>query len=146
MSIRKAVVNDAPRIHELLVQIANWHHELYPEYFDDGRAKYTVGEIESLIDELHIVMFVYEHESTIEGYCIGWYEDDIFFVDDLCVNEALRGQRIGHQLMEHLEQTVHAKEIRLNVWLRNTAAVRFYEREGYTPLKQVLVKKVGNTH
>ena len=58
------------------------------------------------------------------------------FIDDLCVDEAARGQKIGEQLYQFALQ--HAKEIgcynlTLNVWSANKSAVRFYERQGMTP-------------
>ena len=58
------------------------------------------------------------------------------FVDDLCVDEAARGQKIGEKLYQFALK--YAKEIgcynlTLNVWSANKSAVRFYERQGMTP-------------
>lgn len=58
------------------------------------------------------------------------------FVDDLCVDEAARGQKIGEKLYRFALK--YAKEIgcynlTLNVWSANKSAVRFYERQGMTP-------------
>lgn len=145
MTIRIAENKDAPRIHELLIQIVNHHHDLYPERFPKDTPKYSVTEVQGLIQNPQMTVWVYEHNEHVEGYLIGWMDGDVFFVDDICVNEAARGLKIGHQLMTHLEtqtETAPFTEVRLNVWTKNTAAINFYEKEGYEPLKYVLTKKI----
>ncbi|WP_044749692.1 GNAT family N-acetyltransferase, partial [Streptococcus suis] len=60
------------------------------------------------------------------------------FIDDLCVANSARGQKIGEQLYEFAlsyakEQGCH--NLTLDVWADNAGAVRFYERQGMKPQK-----------
>ena len=60
------------------------------------------------------------------------------YIDDLCVDEALRGQHIGRTLYDAAVQ--YAKDhgcynLTLNVWAGNDSAKRFYESCGLRPLK-----------
>ncbi len=62
------------------------------------------------------------------------------YIDDLCVDEALRGKHIGKTLYEYVAK--YAKEegfynLTLNVWACNPSAVRFYESCGLS------VQKIG---
>ena len=60
------------------------------------------------------------------------------YIDDLCVDETIRGQHIGKALYEHV--LAFAKEsgcynVTLNVWSLNDSAMRFYEKCGLKPQK-----------
>ena len=141
--IRKAKKIDVNRIHELLKQIRMLHKELYPEYFASLEdSKYNIDEIEELICDSSKNVYVYE-ENQVLGYIIGYYHEDYFFVDDLCVDINHKHKHIGSKLMEFIEENITAEKIMLNVWVKNEVAVRFYEQQGYEPLKYVMVKKKG---
>ncbi|KXT75190.1 Histone acetyltransferase HPA2 or related acetyltransferase [Streptococcus sp. DD10] len=63
------------------------------------------------------------------------------FIEDLCVDEGARGQKIGEQLFQFAEE--YAKELgcynlTLNVWNDNNGALRFYERLGLRPQETVM--------
>ena len=60
------------------------------------------------------------------------------YIDDLCVDETLRGQHVGRQLYDYVVQ--FAKDsgcynVTLNVWSCNESAMRFYEKCGLKPQK-----------
>ena len=60
------------------------------------------------------------------------------YIDDLCVDDALRGQYIGKELYE--AAVALAKEngcynLTLNVWSCNPSALQFYEAMGLVPQK-----------
>ena len=60
------------------------------------------------------------------------------YIDDLCVDEEIRGRQIGRSLYEHV--LAFAKEsgcynVTLNVWACNESAMRFYEKCGLKPQK-----------
>ena len=62
------------------------------------------------------------------------------YIDDLCVEEKLRGEHIGKQLYDFVIS--YAKQngyynVTLNVWADNTAAVKFYEKIG------MRIQKIG---
>lgn len=141
--IRNANLMDAPRIHELLKNILQLHKELYPERFP-AESKYSLEEVESLISDPKKIVYVYE-EDRVEGYVIGILQDSYIFVDDLCVAPSMRGKAVGEQLMDAISnhaRSLELDEIQLNVWEKNTGAIRFYEKLEFVPLKRVLSKKV----
>ena len=60
------------------------------------------------------------------------------YIDDLCVDETLRGQHIGRALFEAVKAYARARgcrDLTLNVWTGNEAARRFYESCGFKPRK-----------
>ena len=63
------------------------------------------------------------------------------YIDDLCVDEAMRGRHIGRALYEHVVSEAKKSgcyHITLNVWSLNEKAQRFYEKCGLKPLKTVM--------
>ena len=60
------------------------------------------------------------------------------YIDDLCVDETLRGQHIGRALYDAAVAYAKAHgcyNLTLNVWTGNEAARRFYESCGFKPRK-----------
>ena len=145
MTIRRAKEADIPKFIDLLEQVLLVHHKVRPDLFQEKGVKYTESELAELIADDSRPIFVYEDESgTILGHMFTVIEEShapkvahkTLFIDDLCVDEAARGQKIGEQLYRFALQ--YAKEIgcynlTLNVWSANKSAVRFYERQGLTP-------------
>ncbi|WP_423217172.1 GNAT family N-acetyltransferase [Streptococcus equinus] len=145
MTIRGAKEADIPKLIDLLEQVLLVHHKVRPDLFQEKGVKYTESELAELIADDSRPIFVYEDESgTVLGHMFTVIEEShapkvshkTLFIDDLCVDEAARGQKIGEQLYRFALQ--YAKEIgcynlTLNVWSANKSAVRFYERQGLTP-------------
>ena len=145
MTIRRAKEADIPKLIDLLEQVLLVHHKVRPDLFQEKGVKYTESELAELIADDSRPIFVYEDESgTVLGHMFTVIEEShapkvshkTLFIDDLCVDEAARGQKIGEQLYRFALQ--YAKEIgcynlTLNVWSGNKSAVRFYERQGLTP-------------
>lgn len=145
MTIRRAKEADIPKLIDLLEQVLLVHHKVRPDLFQEKGVKYTESELAELIVDDSRPIFVYEDESgTVLGHMFTVIEEShapkvsrkTLFIDDLCVDEAARGQKIGEQLYRFALQ--YAKEIgcynlTLNVWSANKSAVRFYERQGLTP-------------
>ncbi len=145
MTIRRAKEADIPKLIDLLEQVLLVHHKVRPDLFQEKGVKYTESELADLIADDSRPIFVYEDESgTVLGHMFTVIEEShapkvshkTLFIDDLCVDEAARGQKIGEQLYRFALQ--YAKEIgcynlTLNVWSANKSAVRFYERQGLTP-------------
>lgn len=145
MTIRRAKEADIPKLIDLLEQVLLVHHKVRPDLFQEKGVKYTESELAELIADDSRPIFVYEDESgTVLGHLFTVIEEShapkvshkTLFIDDLCVDEAARGQKIGEQLYRFALQ--YAKEIgcynlTLNVWSANKSAVHFYERQGLTP-------------
>lgn len=155
--IRYAKEKDIDRIGELLSQVDMVHHNGRPDIFKIGR-KYNEEQLKALLSDKTRPILVYtDEDDTVIGYafCIlQQHTDDnvltdikTLYIDDLCVDEAKRGQRIGKALYEaavELAKESDCYNLTLNVWSCNPSAMRFYESCGLVPQKvgmELLLKK-----
>ena len=143
MNIRRANINDKPRIEELLRQVLEVHHNARPDIFKGGTKKYTSDELDAIIADDSRPIFVAEDGEIVYGYAFCVFvcheENNILtdiktlYIDDLCVDEAARGTGIGRELYNFAVN--FAKEsgcynLTLNVWADNVSALGFYEALG----------------
>ncbi len=149
MKIRRAETCDMPRIDELLMQVELVHHKARPDLFKNGGRKYTDEELAAIIaDDKRPILVAVDDNNRLLGYAFCIFQQyldntimtDIktLYIDDLCVDEACRGQHIGRALYEAV--LAYAREhgcynVTLNVWSGNDNAQRFYESCGLKPQK-----------
>lgn len=150
MEIRRAEISDIPGIDRLLEQVCMVHHIGRPDLFQGNHnRKYTDDQLSDMMTDDDRPIFVSVDEAqNVLGYafCIMQQHPDdnvltdikTLYIDDLCVDENLRGQHIGHSLYEYVLR--YAKEqgcynVTLNVWTCNEPAMRFYEKCGLKPQK-----------
>lgn len=148
MEIRLANNSDIPGIIELLKQVGEVHHKIRPDLFRDGAQKYSVADLEALLKEEVRPIFVGVEDGKMLGYCFCILEEvkdnpvlrdgKSLYIDDLCVDETIRGKHVGSRLYDHV--CGYAKEIgcngvTLNVWCGNDSAMKFYESRGMKPRK-----------
>ena len=146
--IRLANEKDIPKIEDLLLQVDLVHHNARPDIFKVGR-KYSTEELTKLLqDDERPVLVSVDEEDTVRGYCFCIFQQhrndailtDIktLYIDDLCVDENLRGRHIGKELYEaavKLATDSGCYNLTLNVWSCNPSALRFYESCGLVPQK-----------
>jgi len=146
--IRFATEKDIPKIGDLLRQVCLVHHEGRPDIFKAGR-KYSDEELVALLkDENRPVLVAVDEADAVQGYCFCIYQQHVddavltaiktLYIDDLCVDETLRGRHIGRTLYDAavaLARENGCYNVTLNVWSCNPTALRFYESLGMTPLK-----------
>ncbi len=148
-TIRRAKEKDIGRMMELLVQVNMVHHVARPDLFNGPTTKYTEKELADLLsDESRPIFVLTDENDVLKGYCfcvITEHKNDrlladikTLYIDDLCVDEACRGEHIGEKLYHYTKD--YAKEIgcynvTLNVWAGNDGAKAFYERMGMQPQK-----------
>ncbi len=147
--IRRATEKDISGINRLLEQVLTVHHNGRPDLFRANAKKYTDQQLAQILrdDSRPVFCMVDEHEQVL-GYAfcvfIQHISDNILtgiktlYIDDLCVDEAVRGQHIGKRLYEYV--CAYAKEsgcynLTLNVWTCNESALKFYEKCGLKPQK-----------
>lgn len=147
--IRKAKIEDIPRLLELLVQVDMVHHKGRPDIFKGPATKYNAEQLEDIIDRDDVAVFVSEDEKgfvTGHAFCVHrQLKDDpvvtdikTLYIDDICVDEKHRGRGIGRDLYRYVEEYARANgfyNITLNVYTCNPDAVKFYESIGLKPLK-----------
>ena len=148
MEIRLAQVRDIPGIIDLLQQVGEVHHRIRPDLFRSGAQKYNESDLEALLKDPARPIFAAVEDGKLLGYCFCILEetkdnpvlmdDKTLYIDDLCVDETVRGKHVGKTLYEHAR--AYAKEIgcrslTLNVWCGNDSAMAFYEKRGLKPRK-----------
>ena len=148
MEIRRAKQTDSEKIKDLLNQVLAVHHKDRPDLFKPNCRKYTDAELSEIISDDSRPIFVALIDGVVSGYafCIIKEQkgDNILtdiktlYIDDLCVDESMRGHNIGGELYEYVKN--YAKEaecynLTLNVWACNKSALHFYEKCGLKPQK-----------
>jgi len=148
-TVRRAVESDIPAILRLLVQVDMVHHNGRPDLFKGPATKYTADQLRAILaDEKTPVFACVDEDDRLLGYAfcvLQRHEDDniltdisTLYIDDLCVDEAARGQGVGRTLYDHVvnhARAVGCYNLTLNVWACNPAALRFYEKCGLVPQK-----------
>lgn len=150
MVIRRANENDIKKIKELLNQVLDVHHNGRPDIFKADCRKYRDEELAELLKDDTRPVFVAD-DCEVLGYAFCIIQQHInnniltdiktLYIDDLCVDENIRGKKVGTQLYDYIIS--YAKEIgcynvTLNVWECNENAKKFYEKQGLIPQKTVL--------
>ena len=150
MIIRDAKEKDIPRILELLEQVLQIHADIRPDIFIPGTTKYTIDELREILKNKEKPIYVAVDEDDV---CVGYafcqlQEQSVsnnmvpfksFFIDDLCVDQEVRGQHIGERLFEYVKNEAKQRgcyEMTLNVWAGNTSAEKFYEKMGMRTKKR----------
>lgn len=148
MTIRRAMEKDIPKIGDLLRQVCLVHHNGRPDIFNVGR-KYSDEELAALLqDDTRPILVAVDDTDAVMGYCFCIYQQHVgnsvltdiktLYIDDLCVDESLRGRHIGKALYEAAVQMARdtgCYNLTLNVWSCNPSAMRFYEAQGLVPQK-----------
>ncbi len=149
MVIRRAKNTDMAGINKLLEQVLMVHHNGRPDLFKYGAKKYTDEELACIIEDDSKPIFVaVDEKEQVLGYSFCVFQQHInnniltdvktLYIDDLCVDEELRGQHIGKQLYEYVLDFAKEQKcynVTLNVWACNESAMRFYEKCGLVPQK-----------
>ena len=148
-AIRQANERDIPDILRLLVQVDMVHHNGRPDLFKGPATKYTAEELKGILaDDRTPVFACVDGEDKLLGYAfcvLKRYENDhiltdikTLYIDDLCVEESVRGQGVGKALYEYVvdyARRAGCDNLTLNVWSCNPSALRFYEKRGLVPQK-----------
>lgn len=146
--IRYAIEKDIPKIGDLLSQVCLVHHNGRPDIFKVGR-KYAEKELKELLkDPARPILVSVNAQDEVMGYCFCIYQQHLenavltdvktLYIDDLCVDEKLRGKHIGRELYEaavKLAKENSCYNLTLNVWSCNPSALAFYESLGLVPQK-----------
>lgn len=149
MTIRKAKTADLEGIKSLLLQVLTVHHNGRPDIFKGNCRKYTDEQILKIIaDDNTPVLVAADEDDSVMGYafCIFLQHTDsniltdikTLYIDDLCVDENIRGRHIGSSLYNAVLDFARENgcyNVTLNVWSCNKSAMKFYEKMGLVPQK-----------
>ena len=154
--IRKAENSDIDRLLELLGQVLEVHAKIRPDIFVSGSTKYTKAQLGEILSDPDTPVFVAaDVDGTVSGYAFcrvllpqsaAVRQEKTLFIDDLCVDEKCRGEKIGSALFDYVRE--YAKKegcpfVTLNVWEGNDAARAFYEKHGMRVRETQMEIKVG---
>lgn len=140
--IRKAEERDIKGLIKLLYQADAVHHGIRPDLFKSNTPKYDEQELERILTDDTKPIFVYDDGDVLgHAFCqIIEIKDhrllqDIktLYIDDICVDESVRGKHIGLALYEYVRdyaKSIGCYNITLNVWEGNDSAYCFYKSMG----------------
>ena len=142
--IRRAKEKDLDRVLKLLSEVLEIHAKIRPDLFLSGTTKYTKNQLLEIFQDDSKPVFVAANDSDeVVGYAFCVFKEQPFstnmhprktlFIDDLCVDQALRGQHIGESLYKYVLEYAKAHDcydVTLNVWEGNDSAKAFYEKMG----------------
>lgn len=148
-AIRRAEPRDIPKILDLLVQVDMVHHNARPDLFKGPATKYTGEELKAILKNGETPVFVCVNEADeVLGYAFCIYRQELdshvltdirtLYIDDICVDEACRGQHVGQTLCDYVLDFARREgfyNVTLNVWEGNPGARAFYDRMGFRPQK-----------
>ena len=151
MVICTAEARHIPGMIRLLKQVGQVHHLGRPDLFRDGAQKYNEADLQALLTDEDRPIFVAEENGQVLGYGFCILEktennpvlNDHFscYIDDLCVDETIRGRGIGKAIYRHIAafaRELGCDSVTLNVWAFNEGAMKFYESLGLKPRKTVM--------
>ena len=147
--IREATHDDIPGLLRLLYQVGMVHHQIRPDLFRANATKYSEDQLQTMITLPQAPIFVcVNEEKRVLGYAFCVLQtnagDSILtpiktlYIDDLCVDERVRGQHIGRSIYEYdktYARSVGCYNVTLNVWEGNDSALAFYRSMGMWPQK-----------
>ena len=147
--VRKAEKRDIESVLRLLVQVNMVHHNGRPDLFKGPATKYTRDELETIFQNPATPVFVCTDDAdAVQGYIMCVFKQAVndhiltdiktLYIDDLCVDETIRGRGIGEALYNHavaFARETGCYNVTLNVWALTPSALRFYESRGMTPQK-----------
>ena len=155
MLIRRAKPQDLEGLKALLYQVCQIHADGRPDLFKAGGIKYTDQELLDIIPDDSRPVFVCAEENRVLGYAFCILEEGrestslhpvrTLYLDDLCVDESVRGRRIGRQLYDRVLQAARelgCSRVTLHAWNFNEKAFGFYEKLGMNPLYTVMEQEL----
>ena len=129
--IRKLQKSDIDRVAEIWLNTNLKAHDFISEQywhgnFDMVKEKFPQAEV-----------YVYESDGKVQGF-IGL---DGEYIEGIFVSDEMQSQGIGKVLLDYAKS--RKSELRLNVYRKNTRAIRFYQREGFSVRSEGLDEAVG---
>ena len=148
MEIRFADSRDIPGMIDLLQQVGEVHHRIRPDLFRSGAQKYDEAAMQALLADPSRPILAAVIDGKLAGYAFCILQETknnpvlcdrkVLYIDDLCVDEAIRGQGIATALYQKVleyARSLGCQAVTLNVWCGNDSAMKFYEKCGLKPQK-----------
>ncbi len=157
MKIRFAIPDDVPGILALLRQVGRVHHTGRPDLFRSNAQKYSPSQVLTLLQDPASPIFVAVDGGAVLGYVFCQErctqkdtvlkDNRILHIDDFCVDEGVRGKKIGTALFDAVNEYAKKKSyhsITLNVWCFAGSAEGFYEKLGFTARNICMERRISD--
>lgn len=108
------------------------HDFIPPEYW-----KGNYDTVKAMISQAEVYVYTDEDKAQILGF-IGLAED---YIAGIFVRGEAQSRGIGKALLDHAKRG--KRKLTLNVYAKNTGAVRFYQREGFRIAEEDTAEDTG---
>ena len=122
--IRISTNNNIDRIMQIWLDTNISVHKYIPQEYWTSNAKY----VKEAIQEAEV--YVYEDNKEIKGFIV----INKGHIEGIFVEEKYRNQGIGKELIAYCKNKYD--KLTLEVYKKNTKAIKFYEREQFNPIKE----------
>lgn len=129
--IRQFQKDDVLQVMDIWLRANTQAHPFIPKAY--WESNFMMVQEQLLLAEL----FVCEADGRIQGF-IGLQDE---YIAGIFVDKEYRSCGIGRQLLEHVKQ-IHDK-LSLGVYIKNSRAVDFYRREGFSIVSEAVDEATG---
>ena len=132
---REVVNAMARQVHAMHVQWRPDIYEMVEELYPEERFLDAVRERQLYVGKIGGVVVGYVLVKIRDYAWPGVVRRKVMVVDEICVEESLRNQGIGKEMMEDVHALAKAfccTDLQLGVYPQNDGAVAFYQKCGFT--------------
>lgn len=144
-NVRPARPDDWNFVKRLLLDICSIHKGFRPDLFKDGGLKFSEIDFERMLEcddkFVHIcensdgerLAYLFSKLNIFENSDMRT-DRRILYLDDICVDSAMRGKGVGSAIIEFSKSfaaTLGCDSIELNAWAENIDAISLYEKNGF---------------
>ena len=150
--LQSARDSDREAVNAMALQVHAMHVSWRPDIYEMVEELYPLERFEEAVKERQL--YVAKVGGVAVGYVLlklrnydwpGMVRRKVMLVDEICVEEAYRGQGIGKAMMEDVHALAKAfgcSDLQLGVYPQNDGAVAFYQKCGFAIRSIEMQRKV----
>ena len=150
--LQSARDSDREAVNAMALQVHAMHAAWRPDIYEMVEELYPLERFQEAVKERQL--YVAKVGGVVVGYVLlklrnydwpGMIRRKVMLVDEICVEEAYRGQGIGKAMMEDVHALAKAfgcTDLQLGVYPQNDGAVAFYQKCGFTIRSIEMQRKV----
>ena len=140
--LQLATAADRVAVNRIAMQVHAMHVAWRPDIYEMHGEMYTEQRFCEAVNARQL--FVEKQDDVVLGYVLvktrtydwpGVVKRRVMLIDEICVDESLRGQGIGSRMMTEIKALGRAfgcTDVQLGVYPQNESAVAFYQKSGFT--------------
>ena len=133
---------DRPQVERLAQQLHAFHVQWRPDLYASVPELYSEQRFLEAVRSRNL--YIAKIDNTVIGYCLlsirsvsgaGLVTRKVMRVEEFCIEESLRGQGFGKDMMEDvhaLSKAFRCTDLQLGVYPQNDDAVGFWQKCGFT--------------